>query len=296
MTAELSEGSLTSETFQELLPLICGRETALNPDRWSRNNPLFGHCAVVSLVAQSLFGGRLLRASLLDYPEYAYMRSHYINELPGGEVKDFTEPQFEGRYPKNLQFEERSRSHVLRKPETALRFRLLSLRLAKAVTKNPLFDDPIYVRCFLHALMSPCQKMRFGAVMTRDNQIVAEATNDTIEELKALCEPTCIRFGITSRTESMLGACGHAEEWVMKVTRDKKIDLKECDLHIVGVKMNGFPWFKTKPEHTCLRCAVQMNFADLKSVQMPVVDRWIGITPAEALRTARLYATGEKKI
>lgn len=296
MAVELSEKSLTPETLQSIFPLICDEKTTLSPDRWSRNNPLLGQCAVVSLVAQSVLGGELLRASLLDVPEFAYARSHYINELPDGKRKDFTETQFENRYPSNLNYEERSREYVLNYPETALRFRLLSLRLAQMVTRNPLFDDPIYKECFDQAMQSSCQKMRFGAVMSRNGEIVADAKNDKIDELRSLCEPTCIRFGITSRTESMLGACGHAEEWVLKKTRDKGIDPKECDLYIAGVKMNGFPWFKTEPVHTCLRCASQMKFAELKSIQVPVIDKWVGISPSEALRSARQYATGEKSV
>lgn len=168
--------------------------------------------------------------------------------------------------------------------------------LAKEVTQNPLFDDPIYQRCFKIALTSPCRKMRFGAVMVKDEVIVAESSNETIEELRSLCQPVCIRFQITSRTESMLGSCGHAEEWLLKKTRDKGIDPRDCDLYVAGIKMDGMPWIKSQPEHTCLRCAVQMHFAGLRSVQVPVIDKWVGITTSQALETARAYATGEKAV
>jgi deoxycytidylate deaminase len=295
MAIESPEESLTPEKFQELLPLICDGMTTQSPDRWSRRNPLLGHCAVVSTVAQSIFGGKLLRASLLEVPEFAYARSHYINEFPNGEKMDFTKPQFEGKYP-SLIFEEKSRDYVLSYPETAARFRLLSSRLAKVVTRNPLFDDVIYEECFDQALRSPCQKGRFGALLVRDDWIVAKATNEKIDELKSMCDPTCIRLGISSRTESMLGACGHAEEWVMSKARDAGVNLKDCDLYVAGVKMNGFPWFKREAEHTCLRCAVQMNFAGLKTIRVPVIDHWADLSPSEALSTASLYATGMRKV
>lgn len=293
---QLSEALITPDQFQEVILKICDSQTTQDPDHWTEENPLLGQCAVVSLIAQSLFGGKLYRAPLADYPEFAYARSHYVNQLPVGRIVDFTKAQFGKKYPENLTFEEREREYVLSYPETLKRFKLLSIRLAKEITGNALFEDPIYQKCFENAISSSCQKMHFGVVVVKDGIIVAESTNKTIEELKSFCTPTCIRLNIASRAESMLGACGHAEEWALKEIRDKGIDPKECDLYVAGVKMDGMPWIKDKPEHTCLRCAVQMNYAGIKSVQMPVADRWVGITASQALDTAKAYALGEKKI
>ena len=52
----------TVEQFKQLLPSICDKETTQDAEHWTAENPLCGHCAVVSLVAQNLFGGELLRA------------------------------------------------------------------------------------------------------------------------------------------------------------------------------------------------------------------------------------------
>lgn len=82
-------GPLSHEGFKKLLPTICDKETSLDPDGWSSENPLLGHCAVVSLIVQNLFGGELLRASLAG-TEFAHMRSHYWNRLPDGTADDFT--------------------------------------------------------------------------------------------------------------------------------------------------------------------------------------------------------------
>jgi len=287
---------LTPDKFKELLPIICDCETSQDSAGWTPKNPLWGHCAVVSLVAQNLFGGELLRASLTEVPGFEHVRSHYWNKLPDGSVDDFTKSQFGDNYPNGLKGEVRNRSYVLSYPETAKRYKLLALRLAKAVSeRNPLFDEPTYQKCFYAALDSPCQKMKFGCVITHNNEIVYEGCNKIIEPLKSLCEPTCIRFSITSRIESMLGACGHAEEGLWDVV-NKGIPINECELYIAGLYVNGLPWLKQAAEHTCLRCAVQMYNAHLKTIYVSVVDRWVGITPEQALKTARSYATKEKTV
>lgn len=287
---------LTPNGFKELLPVICDQETSQDSNGWTPENPLWGHCAVVSLVAQNLFGGELLRGSLTEVPGFEHMRSHYWNKLADGNIEDFTKPQFGANYPHGLKAEVRERSYVLSFPETVKRYKLLALRLAKGISNgNPIFDNPIYQRCFYAALDSPCQKMKFGCVITHDSEIIYEGCNKTIEPLKSLCESKCIRFSITSRTESMLGACGHAEEGMWDVVH-RGVPIHECELYIAGFHANGLPWLKQTAEHTCLRCAVQMYNAHLKTIYVPVVDRWIGITPEQALDTARSYATKEKTV
>lgn len=286
---------ITPEQLRALLPSLCDKETGLTPDSWSPQNPLLGHYAVVSLVAQNLFGGELLRASLTEVPEFAHMRSHYWNRLPDGTAEDFTKLQFGDRYPV-LQPEVAPRSRALSSPETVKRYKLLAFRLAKAlVSNNPLFEDALYRRCFYAALDSPCQKMKFGCVIMHGREVVYEGCNKTIDALKSLCEPTCIRFSITSRTESMLGACGHAEEGMWDVVH-RGIPINECELYIAGVYSNGLPWIKKQAEHTCLRCSVQMHNARIQRIYVPTVDRWEGISTERALQTALGYATQEKKV
>ena len=94
----------------------------------------------------------------------------------------------------------------------------------------------------------------------------------------------------------MLGACGHAEEWALWDIVRRGIPLYECDLYIAGFYNNGLPWFKTEPNHTCLRCSVQMNYAKIHKVYVPVVNRWEGISIQEALKTAVSYAIGQKRV
>jgi len=68
--------------FAQVLIRICDKETSADPENWSPDNPLWGHCAVASLLAQDVFGGDLVRASLEGTP-FATMRSHYWNRFPG---------------------------------------------------------------------------------------------------------------------------------------------------------------------------------------------------------------------
>lgn len=288
---------ITIERFEATLPFICDKETSQDPDHWTRENYLCGHCAVVSAVALRLFGGKLLRASLAAYPRFAHMRSHYLNGLPDGTIRDLTAPQFGDDYPDELNLEEREISYVLSYPETTKRYKLLFFRLIRELGgRNKLFDDEIYRRCIYAAMDSPCPKMNFGCVITRDGNVVYEGCNQTIPELKHLCEPACVRLSIQSRTESMLGACGHAEEMGLWHLYHEGIPASECVLYIAGIFGNGAPSIEQVAEHSCLRCSVQMNFAKIQQIFVPVIDHWESIDTKEALKTAALYATQQKKV
>lgn len=114
---------ISKEQFQEVVVKSGSKETSSNPERWVEDNPILGHCAVVALLAQDIWGGELLRASL-EGTEFAYGRSHYWNLLPDGLEIDFTESQFEGRRP-NLIGEVRTREYLLSNEQTKFRYELL---------------------------------------------------------------------------------------------------------------------------------------------------------------------------
>jgi len=114
--------------FEAILPSICGSDTTLDPNGWTPQNPLWGHCAVVSLLAQELFGGELMRASL-ENTDFADMRSHYWNKIENGSEKDFTSPQFGDVYPEGLEPEVRTREYLLSNDNTRNRYELLKKRL-----------------------------------------------------------------------------------------------------------------------------------------------------------------------
>lgn len=285
------------EAFAALLTSLAARDTSADPDGWTPQNPLWGHCAVAATVAQDRFGGTLLRASLENHPKWAQMRSHYWNQFPEGIQRDLTEPQFGGDPPQGLEATERTRAYVLSHPATLERYKRLSWRLACAENAgDALFQDDAYRRCYTAAMGSMCQKMRFGCVLMRAGEPVAETCNATIDAIKDFCEPTCVRLSIKSRTESMIGACGHAEEFALWHAAKIGIPTTECDLYIAGVHMNGKPWMKGAAEHTCLRCAVQMRAAGIRRIFVPVGGRWESVTTEQALIQGKAYATGAKAV
>ncbi|MDD5251329.1 MAG: hypothetical protein PHT12_01675 [Patescibacteria group bacterium] len=292
---------VTPERLAAILPYVCDHETSSDPDGWTPENPLHGHCAVVALVAQSLFGGELVRGSLAGYPKWAHLRSHYWNRLGSDqEVRfaDFTAAQFGNDRPDfGLDVELRPRDYVIGYPETARRYEILTWRIASELLEpGPLADDGIHRLCLKTAVRSPCQKMRFGAVLTRAGRIVNADCNRTITALFSLCKPQCIRLGIQSRTESMIGACAHAEEGAVWGAIHEGIPPSECELYVAGLDMRGVPILRDEPEYTCLRCAVMMHHARLGAIYVPMATGWARLSADDALVTAKRYALGEKKL
>lgn len=292
---------ISRERFKDLLPAICNLETSSDPNNWTQENPLWGHCAVVSLVAQNLFGGKLARASLED-TEFAEMVSHYWNIFPDGTGEDFTAPQFQGKKPV-LTASERTRDYVLYDPKTGKpreimnRYKLLAVRLVRMLnSSNPLFNNPIYQTCLFEALGSPCQKMWFGCVIRYQSSIVYRGCNKTLEPLKSMCDPLCIRLNIQSRTESTIGACGHAEELGISECVKIGIPLKESSLYVAGLYSTGLPYIKKEADFTCLLCARQLYNYGIGQIYIPVVDKWVGISAEQAVETARAYAMKEKTV
>lgn len=285
--------TITKEALRLILPKICDKETTQAPTDWTPKNPLSGHCAVVSLVAQNLYGGDLLRASLEGTP-CAAMRSHYWNKLPEGTEEDFTRPQFGDTPPHTLEAVVRTRAYVLSNEDTKQRYKRLSLRLAKHVQPQDTVDDKIYESCFNAALESNCKKLAFGCTVVRNEKIIYSSTNGTLEPLKHLCEPECIRNKIQSRTESMIGACAHAEEYSLWHLAKNNIPFEECDFYVAGIRKNGLPLPEDNTDFSCIRCATQLYNAGIHTISGPMNGKWIPLTAERALETAIAYALRQK--
>src|SRR3989344_6887141 len=124
--------------FRKILPQICDRETTADALRWDSKLPLWGHCAAVSLLAQNLYGGELMRADLEGTP-FAFMGSHYWNKFPDGTEDDFTASQFGDTYLELKDGGVRTREYVLFVPKTGApreiisSYKLLAYRLASAL-------------------------------------------------------------------------------------------------------------------------------------------------------------------
>lgn len=113
---------ITPRRFSWIILTVCAPDTSADQKGWSKFNPLWGHCAVIALLAQDLFGGTLIRKSLLEVPGLEHIRSHYLNKFPDGREWDFTYTQFAEKLPIDLPREERTREQLLAHPDTKLRY------------------------------------------------------------------------------------------------------------------------------------------------------------------------------
>jgi hypothetical protein len=127
---------MDKETFLTRIRNVASRETSADPDGWSDENVLWGHCAVVALLAQDYFGGTLVRGSL-ENTKYAHLRSHYWNKLPDGDEVDFTSSQYSDLSIGDLQGEERPRERVLPYPDTLKRYEMLEERFEQSLETSP---------------------------------------------------------------------------------------------------------------------------------------------------------------
>jgi len=301
-----TSSQFTSQRFVEILPALCTADTSADPVGWTPENPLWGHCAIAVALAHNIFGGTIIRVSLEGSEKYRYLGSYYYLVLPDGKVFDPTRGQFGDDDPiTGAPWMERKIEYVLdpnRYPQTVERYQQLYFNLVKKLYGAPaIFDSEIYKHCFIVALGSGCKKMRFGSVIMDSTRIIAEAANTPLEPLAHLCEPTCIREGIISRRESMIGACAHAEELAIDLAHARRAHLPSCDIYVAGFYPTGdtgpmTPWFKNAAEHSCLRCSTQMYRARLKRIYVPTTAGWLSLTPKEACGISAQYALGEKSV
>lgn len=132
----MRELEMTLEDFSKIVVEICVRDTSADPEHWSAENPMWGHCAVVALLAQDQFGGTLIRQSLKNITGLEYLHSHYSNRLVNDTEVDFTLEQFSGKLPTSLPREERDRDRVLSHPDTQRRYTLLRGRFEAEICER----------------------------------------------------------------------------------------------------------------------------------------------------------------
>ena len=123
------------EDFLSRIAEICTKDTSADPAGWTPENPLWGHCAMVTLLLQEIYGGEVLRASLLHIPSLAHIRSHYANALPALSLVDGTAGQFGAEYPKEMTFAHSSRAHILQSPDTVARYQVFRKRYSTLVLR-----------------------------------------------------------------------------------------------------------------------------------------------------------------
>jgi len=128
-----SEIQISEKEFEQILPRICDASISYDPERWTPDNPLYGTCVPVSLVARPIFGGLLLRADLKSFPKYRHLEFHWVNLPPDKRIKDFTQTQFGDDYPEGMEYVRKSPSSILRHTDVAQRTHLLYQRLLREI-------------------------------------------------------------------------------------------------------------------------------------------------------------------
>lgn len=121
--------------FIKILRKVASQDTSVDPGGWTPENPLWGHCAIVSLLVQDYFGGELMRGAFDRNHKYSHIRSHFWNSFTEGEI-DFTAEQYPDLKFTDLPKELRDRSMVLKHINTQLRYNLLKERFEKMIQNN----------------------------------------------------------------------------------------------------------------------------------------------------------------
>lgn len=160
-------------------------------------------------------------------------------------------------------------------------------------------SDTYLSKALEFALSSPCTKMGFGAVLVNDyNGVIYQTTdNRPTQETAWVCEPTCIRLTIPSRTQSMIGACYHAEERAIAEGLRADLDLRNFVLFVAGVHGESKqPAYRENPVFSCVRCAASMVLHRLKGVYLYDGQYWHYQDSAHAYQTALSYALGQRSV
>jgi len=150
-------------------------------------------------------------------------------------------------------------------------------------------SDKIYEICLDLAKSSPCQKRGFGCVLTNGIDIISQSNNHDIDTISNLCKPRCIRFDMSSGSDSMIGDCGHAEEHTIWECIKKTGSAVGTELWVLGVSKPQ----KEVLENTkfyCVRCSTLMRYAKVSGVHIHYNNEWHWVTTSEAYATSLEYS------
>ena len=153
--------------------------------------------------------------------------------------------------------------------------------------------------CRRVAASSDCKKRRFGALAVHvvdavEFRGVAEAANQQCAALAHLCAERCIRESIASRTDSMIGACLHAEERVIWEAIRGDSRPSALSIFVAGLDAEGELAEKSVSDFSCIRCATLFYLAGIRDINIWYQGQWWAIPPSEAMQQAVRYALGER--
>lgn len=120
--------TLTIEQLKTALSKTWNKETSNTPDKWRKNKPSTGQCAITALIVNDYFGGIIIRG------EFSNKESHYWN-LVGEDVVDLTRDQ----YKEEISFEtlgKRSRDYILKDKSSKKRYEKLKALLMETLNSS----------------------------------------------------------------------------------------------------------------------------------------------------------------
>jgi hypothetical protein len=117
---------LSYDAFQRIVDNACSLDTCYSGDatRWNASNPVIGHCCIVSLLAQEIYGGSILK---VKYNDDGRRGTHFYNHI-NGQMVDFTKVQFSN----NVSFTEYSiadRKKLLKPIAVRSRYEILRAKI-----------------------------------------------------------------------------------------------------------------------------------------------------------------------
>jgi len=134
--------------------------------------------------------------------------------------------------------------------------------------------DPISKKCFMFAINSKSDVMRFGAFVEKNGEIIGGGCNrrPTKEERK--------------QASKILGAnldyCIHAEETAAISAYKNTRDLSGAILYVLGFSKDNKPFMRKKPFFTCPRCAKRVLLRFNLPVRVRTVHGWKQLSPRKA--------------
>ena len=155
----------------------------------------------------------------------------------------------------------------------------------------------LYNRLTRTAQKSPCQKLGFACALMKRDFLTIVTYNAPLKWSKFVCDDECVRFEIPSRTQSMIGACGHAEERAIWKAIEKYKTAQDSHLYVTGVhKPSNEPMIYNRTGFSCIRCATIMNYAKVKSINWWINGKTlVSQTPQEAYKSSIEFALGKTK-
>lgn len=176
------------------------------------------------------------------------------------------------------------------------------------LNSEPLYRDPIHQRLWELAFSedAKCSKLRFACQVYDGDKLLTETVNKLMttqfskERFCSLDGSSCIREGMTSRMDSVIGDCAHSQVWALRNVFDlgyKPRDLPKLDFYEAGFNPKDFsPWWARKePTYTCTYCENIFSVFGLGKSWGIYDKKWYPFYTKDSFYTSAPIALGEKK-